>query len=150
MIAIGAATALGGHAGVIAAPPPATGLRVLVIDDVPVLAEVVASLLELDGHRPAVATTAEAARAHLQADAPDVILCDLALGEGASGWDLAEYARQHAPTAAFVLLTGWAGEIVPDEARRRGVRLVLAKPCRAAQLRQALATLTAPPLPIGH
>jgi signal transduction histidine kinase/ActR/RegA family two-component response regulator len=114
-------------------------LRILAVDDEPALVNLVASLLRSDGHTLAAVTTGEAALEQL-ANAPfDLIVSDLGLGAGISGWDLA--ARVHAtwPTTRFILATGWGAEIDPDEARTKGVDLVLPKPYRAAQLRQTVA-----------
>ena len=58
------------------------------------------------------------------------------LGAGKNGWDVAAAVRQQSPGTRFVLVTGWGAAIDPEEARKRGVDEVIAKPYRIADLRQ--------------
>jgi CheY-like chemotaxis protein len=49
------------------------------------------------------------------------------------------------------MLTGWAGEIAPEDFRSRGVDVLLAKPCSRAELESAVAQLLKPaPSPRLH
>ncbi|GIW12399.1 MAG: hypothetical protein KatS3mg061_3456 [Dehalococcoidia bacterium] len=63
------------------------GRRVLAVDDDPRLAEMARRMLELDGHWVMVATSGEEALALLATQAFDVVLSDLGLGSGMTGWD---------------------------------------------------------------
>jgi two-component system, sensor histidine kinase len=51
--------------------------------------------------------------------------------------------KTHAPGTHVVMLTGWAGEIAPEDFKTRGVDVVLAKPCSRADLESAIAGLLA-------
>jgi CheY-like chemotaxis protein len=42
------------------------------------------------------------------------------------------------------MLTGWAGEIAPEDFKSRGVDVVLGKPCSRAELEAAISSLLAP------
>ena len=42
------------------------------------------------------------------------------------------------------MLTGWAGEIAPEDFKSRGVDVVLGKPCSRAELEAAIGNLLAP------
>jgi CheY-like chemotaxis protein len=112
-------------------------LRILAVDDEPTLAGLLAHMLHRDGHAVAVAHSGEAALEVLDRGPFDLVVSDLGMG-GISGWDLAEQVRARRPGLPFVLATGWGAEIDPDEARRRGVAAVLAKPYRLADLRRVV------------
>jgi CheY-like chemotaxis protein len=47
------------------------------------------------------------------------------------------------------MLTGWAGEIAPEDFKARGVDIVLGKPCSRAELESAIGHLLAPKSPSG-
>ena len=68
----------------------------------------------------------------------DLVISDLGMGPGMTGWELATQVHALCPSVTFVLATGWGAEIDPDEARGRGVAAVLAKPFRGSQLEQMI------------
>jgi CheY-like chemotaxis protein len=113
-------------------------LRVLAVDDEIALARLTETSLSQDGHEVAIATSAEEAVTLLEARPFDVVLSDLGMGAGWNGWQLAEEVRRRWPGTAFVLATGWAGEIDPTTTRARGVDAVVGKPYRLADLRRVL------------
>jgi signal transduction histidine kinase/CheY-like chemotaxis protein len=116
-------------------------LRVLAVDDEPILVNLLAQLLRADGHTVTTAASADQAL-HRLADAGfDLVISDLGLGAGMTGWDIAEQVRAAHPSTPVILATGWGAEIDPDEARGRGVDAVIAKPFRVAQLRRLIAAV---------
>jgi CheY-like chemotaxis protein len=104
------------------------------IDDEPRIAALVAEVLGRRGHAVTVAHSAEDGLRQLESGRFDLLISDLGLGAGVTGWDLADTVRRRWPTLRFVLATGWGAGIDLDEARRRGVEAVLAKPFRSADL----------------
>jgi CheY-like chemotaxis protein len=60
------------------------------------------------------------------------------------GWAVAATVKRDKPGTHVVMLTGWAGEIAPEDFKARGVDVVLAKPCSRADLEAAIGTLLAP------
>ena len=119
------------------APP----MRILAIDDEPALARMVKLILSKQGHTVETATSGEAGLA-LLADQPfDLVITDLGLGDGQTGWQVAEEVRKSWPSVRVVLATGWGAGIDPAEARERGVDAVLAKPYAPHELRQLVAAL---------
>jgi CheY-like chemotaxis protein len=58
---------------------------------------------------------------------------------------VAAAVKSHSPATHVVMLTGWAGEIAPEDFKQRGVDVVLAKPCSRAELESAVAQLLKPP-----
>ncbi len=138
MIAAGAVAA----APVQLRPPqlPATGLRILAVDDEPAITRMIAMMLTPHGYDLTFAASGEEALAIIQA-APqpfDVILSDLGLGDGMDGWGLLAAVRAISPHSRFVLSTGWGAQIDPSEVVARGGDGLLPKPYRLAALLAAL------------
>jgi PAS domain S-box-containing protein len=123
-------------------PPqsPATGLRIMAVDDEPAITRMVAMMLTPHGHDITFAASGEEALATIQA-APqpfDVILSDLGLGDGMDGWGLLAAVRAISPQSRFILSTGWGAQIDPSEVVARGGDGLLPKPYRLAALLAAL------------
>jgi CheY-like chemotaxis protein len=103
---------------------------VLVVDDDPGTAEALALVLGLEGF--AVETAPDARRAIEQAERlrPDVVLCDLSLGPGGDGCDVARAVRA-VPGLADTRLLAFSGADDAEaraRAREAGFDLCLLKP----------------------
>lgn len=133
--AVSAPEARAGEAG---AEPDAslTGVRVLVVDDEPLIRQVVAQVLEDRGCEVRAAADGEAALAELSLVAPDVILLDRSM-PGITGAALLTLVRERAPHARVAWFTGQ--EVAPDEGQR--VDAVIPKPVRAAELTRVVGEL---------
>jgi CheY-like chemotaxis protein len=103
-------------------------LRILVVDDEPMMTRAVVRMLKPSGHSVTTAASAEEALKRLTELTFDVVLSDVGMGSGMNGWELADVVKQHYPNVDFVLATGWGAAIDPAEARSRGVVAVLSKP----------------------
>jgi two-component system NtrC family sensor kinase len=101
----------------------------------------VARILRPYRHAVVTANSGEEALTQLVAQPFDLVLSDLGLATGMSGWDLAARVRERWPSVRFVLATGWGAVIDPDEARTRGVDAILAKPFHPDDLVQLIADL---------
>jgi CheY-like chemotaxis protein len=123
------------------AEPSGPPLRILAIDDEPALARMVKLILSKQGHAVETATSGEAGLALLAAQPFDMVITDLGLGDGQTGWQVAEEVRKSWPSTRVVLATGWGAGIDPAEARERGVDAVLAKPYAPHELRKLVADL---------
>lgn len=123
--------------------PEASDLcRVLVVDDEPEVAEVLADLLRLQGHCAEVRTSANGALAALAGRDFDVILADLWMPDMDGLAFLETLTATHprsVPRLAFV--TGDVLGSVAQEALRRAGRPVLAKPFDSEALRAVLTEL---------
>ena len=123
-----------------AAPPPrADGPAVLVVDDDPVIREVVRALLEAAGHAVLSAgTLADAvAIAGDPRHAVRTVLADVVM-PGVRGLELFERLREARPEARIVAVSGLGPTIPADDLRELGVTCVLAKPFTGAQLLAAV------------
>jgi two-component system CheB/CheR fusion protein len=123
-------------------PPHASfALRVLVVDDLRDSADSLALLLQLWGHRPAVAYTGESALEVATAFRPDVVLLDIGL-PGIDGYEVAWRLRQ-LPGLARCRLMALTGNGEEDDVRRckeAGIDCHFLKPMDLSILRGLLAT----------
>jgi PAS domain S-box-containing protein len=132
----------------VAAPPPASsairGARILVADDEPGLVAIVRQLMQRSGADVSIAHGGVAALEAVRAPGAkfDVVITDLDMPE-VDGWAVAAAVREHLPDTHVVMLTGWAGDLAPEDVSKRGVDVVLAKPCSRPELEQAIGALLA-------
>jgi diguanylate cyclase (GGDEF)-like protein/PAS domain S-box-containing protein len=124
------------------APPaplaPSLPLRVLVVDDEPLMSRAVVRMLKPSGHAVSIAASGAQALEMLAGKTFDVVVSDMAMGPGMNGWDLAGAVKTRWPNVRFLLATGWGAAIDPAEAAAKGVETVLSKPYHRVQLLQAL------------
>jgi CheY-like chemotaxis protein len=119
---------------------PAGALSILVVDDEPPLADLLARMLRLDGHAVTVVHSGIAALDHLGTAAVDVVFSDMHM-PGMTGWELTGQVHARHPTIPIVIASGWGSQITPDEARERGIHAVVPKPYRRADIQDAIAVL---------
>jgi CheY-like chemotaxis protein len=117
---------------------PPRPLRVLAVDDEPMMTKAVVRMLRPSGHMVSVAASGEEALARMATEAFDVVISDMGMGAGINGWELAAAVKREWPNVRFLLATGWGAAIDPVEARDKGVEAVLAKPYRPSDLEHAL------------
>jgi CheY-like chemotaxis protein len=116
--------------------------RVLVVEDNIDAAQSLRMLLKMSGHQVTVAHDGPTALEAAGSFRPELVLCDLGLPGGMSGYDVARALRQSPETAStsLIALSGYGR----DEDRRRsheaGFDLHLTKPVDFARLRQILAS----------
>ena len=139
-LCLSAASAAASEALPSVAPPSSEpgSLRVLVIDDEPVLAEVLGHLLHGLGHTAVMTASSVEGLARFVAEPFDILLTDLSMSQ-MSGWEVAAAAKAHDPACPVILVTGWDETAGAETLEGTGVDLVLAKPYTLVQLRQSLA-----------
>jgi len=94
---------------------PKRSLRILVVDDEPVVLEALEALLRQEGHQVLTAQDGEAALQQAEADRLDIILLDLHL-PGLSGFEVVSRLRQ-IPELAAVPVIAFSGKFVSPEER---------------------------------
>ncbi len=122
-------------------------IRMLVVDDDPIIADSLAHLLGADGYEVVTAYNAEEAIEALtaavteQADQPPrpfaVVLSDVAM-PGRSGIDLLRHTAEHHPQTVVIMLTGYGHVEGAVEALRLGAVDYLTKPVVDDELQLAL------------
>ncbi len=122
--------------------------RILLIDDDPLLLTSLGEVLKHDGHE---IHTANGGKAGIEAflDALDagrafpVVITDLGMPH-VDGRAVAAATKAAAPGTAIFMLTGWGQRMIEEGETPEGVRAVLTKPPRLAELRRCLAACNAP------
>ncbi|MFI5340993.1 MAG: response regulator, partial [Candidatus Methylomirabilales bacterium] len=94
---------------------PKRALRILVVDDEPVVLEALEALLRQEGHQILTASDGETALRQAEAKRPDIILLDLHL-PGLSGFEVVSRLRQ-IPELAAVPVIAFSGKFVSPEER---------------------------------
>jgi PAS domain S-box-containing protein len=123
---------------------PQRSMRILIIDDDPVVLRTMQSTLETDGHVVAAfdggAKGLEAFLAQLNTQPYDVVITDLGMPY-MDGRKVAAAVKGARPQTPVLLLTGWGQRMRAQDEHPEHVDRVLAKPPRLSELRQALAEL---------
>ena len=125
---------------------PTRSLRILVVDDDPVLNESLRNTLQQEGHHVTVAGGGQAGidafSIARQIHEPfDIVITDLGM-PNVDGRQVAVSVRATTPDTPIIMLTGWGNEPLADGARIPQVDRLLSKPPRLKELRAALAELT--------
>lgn len=109
--------------------------RILIVDDNPDVANMLAANLGGAGHEVSVATNGKDALERARASVPDVVLLDIGMA-GVTGYDVARTLRENAETRGVLLIavTGWAGEGNRQRAMEAGFDHHLTKPVKTAEL----------------
>ena len=126
---------------------PTRPLRVLVVDDDPIVIHSMRAVLESDGHR---VTTSDGGKAGIDAfiaaqqlgEPFEVVITDLGMPY-VDGRKVAASVKQCSPRTPVILLTGWGVRLVADDENPEHVDRILCKPAKLAELRRELAELTA-------
>ena len=120
------------------APAARPTLRILLVDDEPVVRRVMAECLTRDGHHPTIAADGQEALSLLVKGPFDLMITDKAMPR-MNGEDLALAARNIAPSMPIILLTGFGDLILSTGTKPRGVDEVVSKPATLRVLREAIA-----------
>jgi PAS domain S-box-containing protein len=129
-----------------AKPTRASQLRLLVIDDDPMLLKSLRSALEIDHH---IVTTVDGGQAGIDAfrratqdGVPfAAVVTDLGMPY-VDGRQVASAVKELSPATPVIMLTGWGQRMLDDSDVPSYVDRVLAKPPRLADLRTALSQVT--------
>jgi PAS domain S-box-containing protein len=114
--------------------------RVLVIEDISDHAETLSTLLSLHGYDPQVARSGEEGLELARRFRPDVVLCDIGLAEGMSGYDVARQLRSEGDISEvrLVAITGYGADEDKRRSQEAGFDLHLTKPVQPHELLSAL------------
>jgi signal transduction histidine kinase/ActR/RegA family two-component response regulator/HAMP domain-containing protein len=127
-------------------PKPALrSLRILIVDDDPLIIESVRATLESDGHQ---VTTADGGAkgieminaAQHRGEKFSVVITDLGMPY-VDGRRVAAAVKAAAPSTPVILLTGWGQRMIDDNDVPAYVDRVISKPPKLSELRSALADL---------
>ena len=113
-------------------------MKILVIDDEPLVASVVAEALQSEGHHVIVAGSGEEGLRAIEQSPLDAVFLDIKM-PGMDGIEVLRRIRARDPDLQVIILTGWASTSQIDEARRLGVTDIISKPVPLQNLSRALA-----------
>ena len=116
------------------------GLRVMVVDDNVDAAQMLAALLEVQGHAVSVEYDGRGALARAREERPDVLLLDIGLPD-IDGYELARRLRAQPENAGAMLvaLTGYGQRQDREDARAAGFDHYLVKPADMGEVNGVLA-----------
>jgi CheY-like chemotaxis protein len=138
-VAAAPAAGVGALATAMAVPP----LRILVVDDDPLVLKSLRDALELDGHSVTTADGGQAGinvflAAHTQGNPFPVVMTDLGMPY-VDGRKVSSAIKTAAPETILLMLTGWGQRLVAEGDVPTHVDRVLSKPPKLRELREALA-----------
>ncbi len=84
------------------------GLKILAVDDEPLVLTLLSETLKAQGYEVTTATDAASAKRACTNFDPDLAILDVDLGSGPDGFDLATSLRHSSPTLAIIFLTNVA------------------------------------------
>lgn len=122
---------------------PTQSLRILLVDDDPLLLRSLADVLEADGHHVTMADGGQEGidtfiEATQRGEPFSILITDLGMPY-VDGRKVAAAARAASATTPILLLTGWGQRLIAEDELPPHVNRVLAKPPKLRELRQALA-----------
>jgi PAS domain S-box-containing protein len=117
----------------------ARSFRILVIEDIPDIAEILCSLLGCLGHEAIAAFNGSEGMAKAKEFQPEVVICDIGL-PGMSGYEVARSLRsdKELKDIFLIALSGYAQPDDLEQSREAGFNMHLAKPVDLSILEQTL------------
>jgi two-component system, NtrC family, sensor kinase len=119
------------------APKP---LRVMVVDDEPLIAMALAQIVEMDCHQVSWFTDPELALVHISQKPPELLMADIHM-PNLDGITLLQFAKEFAPEMQQILVTGQIDAHQRREVHRLGAELVY-KPFSVADIRGVLSRIS--------
>ena len=116
--------------------------RILLVDDEPSLLDCVKMMLEFDGHQVETATNGSGALSLFDKGGFDLVITDYSMA-GMKGDALAIAIKKRAPDHPIIMITAHAGILESTGNPLAGVDFVLSKPFQVAELRAAIAKVSA-------
>ena len=121
-----------------ASPIPTSPMHILVVDDEPMVRELVADYLTADGHSVGTAANGREGLEKYLAGSFELVVTDRAMPE-MNGDQLASAIKRKTTGQPVIMLTGFGDRIAINGEQPTGVDVVLTKPVTRRELRQALA-----------
>ena len=116
-------------------------LHILVVDDQPILSQLLCEYLQKDLHTAETARDGAEALAKFNAAKFDLVITDQVMS-GMNGYELAAALKVSKPEVPIILLTGFVNGAEDNLPESKAVNIVLGKPIARAALRNALMRVT--------
>ncbi len=115
--------------------------RILLVDDEPAVASSLKLVLETRGYTVVTAASTAEAKAALRFDTFDLIVTDMKMETGSSGYEVVRMAHSHPYQPMIMILT--AVPLLAQQWRKAGAHAMLGKPVAAEELLRVIARLLA-------
>ncbi len=122
--------------------PAHSPLAFLVVDDEPLIREVLEEILAGQGHHVFTAANGKTGLELFYSQHPDFVITDLGMPE-MSGWEVAAAVKSAVPSTKVLLMTGWGSSLDEEKAKHSGVDRILAKPFQVAEFQGAIQEMLA-------
>jgi DNA-binding NtrC family response regulator len=109
--------------------------RILIVEDERAIQLALSGLLRREGYEVACAGDGQQALTLLQEGPVDLVLTDLALGDGPSGLDVLRRSKEQRPETPVILITAHGSEKVAVEAMKAGAEDYVPKPFNNDEIR---------------
>ncbi len=119
-------------------PPKAK--RILVIDDQPIVTDLLVSVLERMNYKSKVASRGREGVEMFEKDRFDLVITDLGMPD-ISGWEVSKSIKQKNPHVPVIVITGWGVDPDPDKMKDSKVDFIINKPFQIDQLEKIIKDL---------
>lgn len=117
-------------------------MKILIVDDEPAVASLIADSVKLQGHDPVVTSNSQEVMDLLERERPDAVFLDIVMPR-LNGIEVLRQIRQRSQTLPVIVITGHASREQTEEAKRLGVTDLIKKPYVLNQVDEALTHLKA-------
>jgi CheY-like chemotaxis protein/putative methionine-R-sulfoxide reductase with GAF domain len=124
-------------------PGAAEKRRVLIVDDQPIITDLLVDILKRMGYSSEVAMDGKEGIKAFAKDGFDLVITDLGM-PGLSGWEVSRSVKEQNPSVPVILITGSGVEPDPHKIRDSGIDFVINKPFQINQLERIVRELTNP------
>jgi two-component system NtrC family response regulator len=107
--------------------------KVLIVDDERKILSILRERISADGHQVATGSSGTEAMKKVEEERPDIILCDLKLGD-MEGIDLLRKVKKRYPDIEFIIMTAYASTSTAVTAMQEGAYEYLTKPFRMEEV----------------
>ena len=115
-------------------------MNIMIVDDEPQVAEVLAKSLSRQGHRTTVVHSGEDALKMIGSTVPDALFLDVSM-PGINGLDVLAEVRRTRPQLAVVVITGHATPEEVEQVKKLGAVDVIPKPAALTHYHRAIERL---------
>jgi|GEM_PF-1229852 len=119
-------------------PPKAK--RVLVIDDQPIVTDLLVDVLERMNYKSEVASCGREGVEMFEKNTYDLVITDLGMPD-ISGWEVSKTIKQKNPDVPVIVITGWGVDPDPDKMKDSKVDFIINKPFQIDQLEKIIKNL---------
>lgn len=115
-------------------------MKILIVDDEPQVAELLARSLSREGHVASIAHSGDEALQRITGAEPDALFLDISM-PGMNGLDVLAEVKRRRPSLPVVVITGNASPDEVDQVRRMGAVDVIEKPAPLTHYQLAIERL---------